>query len=247
MLSLTVDKTSHNLALICKKWYEYAVSQELENDAYNIVEDEDLNDILARHKEWNEKYKYNHYNILPYLYGSPKMQKDPPKLRFIAGISSDKPSSSGHSNDDPEIIHRRPPHTACSSTTAASTALSKQLQTIMDILQKKDQDCFNKRGYRRCWFVRTMDEVFMEIKHNKDTLKAKTPRTYDFSTMYTCLQQNRIIKNIKLAAEEAFKYVHEKISNDARRSISLESLWEIEKLMDHVEFVVKNTYIPMHK
>ena len=60
-----VDKTSHNLALICKKRYEYAVSQELGNDAYNIVEDEDLNSILTRHKEWNEKYKYNHYDVLP--------------------------------------------------------------------------------------------------------------------------------------------------------------------------------------
>ena len=73
------------MALICKKWYEYAVSQELENDAYNIVEDEDLNDILARHKEWNEKYKYNHYNILPYLYGSPKMQKDPLNCGLLQG------------------------------------------------------------------------------------------------------------------------------------------------------------------
>ena len=70
----------------------------------------------------------------------------------------------------------------------------------------KVNESFQKSGIRRCWFIRVIDEVFLEIKEQQKLLKKKDPRTFDFPTMYTCLQHQLIKKNVRIAVEEAVKY-----------------------------------------
>ena len=88
------------------------------------------------------------------------------------------------------------PHETYCSTTDASKWLSGKLQLVMELLQMKDNESFQKSGIRRCWFIRVIDEVFLEIKEQQELLKKKDPRTFDFSTMYTCLQHQLIKKNV---------------------------------------------------
>ena len=82
-----VDKLTHNLAFTCKQYYQYKLYSELFSDAYSPATN-NFDEIIHRHQSFNAKYKYRHVSTLPYLYGIPKLHKNPPKLRYIAGVSS---------------------------------------------------------------------------------------------------------------------------------------------------------------
>ena len=152
-----------------------------------MVINETLEVILARHRKFNKKYKYIHVDKLPYQYAIPKFNKVPTGWRFIAGVCGEKRDKSKHSKEQTVLeIYKRPPHEAYCSTTDASKWLSRQLQRVMELLQMKDNESFQRDGIRRCWFIRVIDEVFLEIKELQEFLKDKDPWTFDFSTVYTC-------------------------------------------------------------
>ena len=61
--------------------------------------------------------------------------------------------------------------------------------------------------------------------------------------MYTCLIYEQIIKNVRIAIEWAKEYAHQPNSTDGRRHYNAASgLAPTEWIMQHVEFVVKNTF-----
>ena len=233
-----VDKLSHNLALTCKKYYLHKLFKEINSDSYTPA-NLDLTEVLQRHKVWNDAHKYKHNENLPYLYAVPKMHKNPPKFRYIAGVASVKrdqdPQQPRLSNVE-RVLLRSSNNAAC-STTEASKALSKYLQTIMEVLTEKDKVLYNMHGYRRCWFVTNIDNAFIYIKDNVVLLKDKSPRTFDFTTMYTQLKHDRIINNVGWAIQEAFTYLSYKNSQ------MLSILPSFQIIMSHVNFIVKNTYL----
>ena len=113
----------------------------------------------------------------------------------------------------------------------------------MNLLVRKDNERFTKTGIRRCWFVRDIDQVFKEIKQNQDRLKHKRPRTFDFLNMYTGLNHAKIKKNVEAAIIEAKEYAAELNSRDERRMYDVGSgLNSTAVLMDHVNFIVDNTF-----
>ena len=83
-----VDKAQHNLSLICKRYYLHVLSQELGSKAYSTVSNRTVREILDQHKAFNKKYGHEHIDNLAYLYWIPKFHKNPPKPRFIAGVSN---------------------------------------------------------------------------------------------------------------------------------------------------------------
>ena len=84
--------------------------------------------------------------------------------------------------------------------------------------------------------------MFLEIKQHQDCLKRK-PRTFEFTTMYTSLQHDRVIKNVRKAIEWARQYANEINSTDGRcSSDAAADLVSTEFLMEHVEFIVHNTF-----
>ena len=130
--------------------------------------------ILVEHEKWNIAHGFKHTPCLPYLYANPKMHKNPPSLRYIAGIASIQYEGIHQSSSTTvSEIFSRPLHQARSSTTEASICLSKQLQVVMDLLQKKDEERYKVTGVRRCWFIRSIEEVFLEVKKEKDMLKVR--------------------------------------------------------------------------
>ena len=88
-----VDKTTHNLALACKHYYQYVESSLLDSKACTDVTDKTIEHILKQHEKWNSKYGYEHVNTLPYCYIIPKLSKLP-KLcwRFLAEVSDPNPN-----------------------------------------------------------------------------------------------------------------------------------------------------------
>ena len=168
-----------------------------------------VDDILAMHKARNIKHRYKHVNELSYLYWIGKFHKDLVKARFIAGVpaSKTKKTVKQQRNTVKEIFEREQ-HSSFNSTTAASKYLSKQLQLIMSVLLQKDQENFQRTGIRRCWFIKSTEEVFLEIKKNQEYLNLRQPRTFDFTTMYTNLKHERIISNLENTIKEARDYIN---------------------------------------
>ena len=239
-----VDKTTHNLGYVCKHYYQYVESNELATKAYADVTDKTIDEILLSHQKWNKQHKYSHHNSLFYSYPIPKMSKWPEiRWRFLAGVSNGEQQQKPPRPTDIPGIYNREPHQAMCSTTPASIYLSQQLQIVMRILQKKDNELYTKTGIRRCWFIRNLDDVFGEIKRKQQFLKNKKPRTYDFTNMYTGLEHERIKKNVREAIREAKQYAAELFARDTRRNFRIDSdLAETSKLMEHVNFIVDNTY-----
>ena len=112
----------------------------------------------------------------------------------------------------------------------------------MKLLQEKDQKLFQREGYRRCWFIRSAEEVYLEIKANQNYLNHRRPRTSDFNTMYTNLEYERIIHNVRETIREAKKYIREELSINEQIKYK-QQLADEETLMDHVKFIVENTFL----
>jgi len=239
-----VDKLSHNLALICKRYYQYSVYKELHSGSYAIAS-ETPTDVLSRHQHFNSGHNYKHVDVLPYLYAIPKMHKSPPKLRFIAGVSnlSFQPDTRTFEpiSSVQRVFNRRTHKSTC-STTAASSHLSQILQTVMFWLRKKDTKNYINTGLKRCWFVSSADEVFYDIKKNAQLLRGRKPRTFDFTTMYTCLPHSKILTNLKIATTEAIDY-HNHVRSTTSKFDTTKILPSLESIMELVQFVVTNTYL----
>jgi len=142
-------------------------------------------------------------------------------------------------------IHHRVIHSPKISTTAASVRLSEYLQTVMTILKEKDKILFRNNGYRRCWFEKSAESVFHDIKRNKTDLIHKKPRTFDFSTMYTCLPHEKIFTNLRIAIKEASNFQQALISATAKLTYDhdISTTEKIDNIMNLVYFVVQNTYL----
>lgn len=66
--------------------------------------------ILERHKEFNNSFGFEHTNAFPYLYGILKAHKNPPKIRWIAGVCNKSKlyeSQSSHNNKDRDKVRRQ--------------------------------------------------------------------------------------------------------------------------------------------
>jgi len=241
-----VDKASHNLSIVCKKYYKHQLYQELNSDAYeNVTESRET--ILERHKAFNIRHDLGHVDNLPYLYGTPKMHKNPPKFRFVAGVHSTEQEGTTASSSSRSVvsIHHRVIHSPKISTTAASIKLSEYLQTVMTILKEKDEILYRNKGYRRCWFEKSAEGVFYDIKRNKADLIHKKPRTFDFSTMYTCLPHDKIFANLRVAINEASNFQRALISATAKlpHDHDISTTEKIDNILNLVYFVVQNTYL----
>ena len=176
-------QSTHNLGYVCKHYYQYVESKELGTKAYADVTDKTIEEILLSHQKWKKHNKYSHRKSLFYSYPITKMSKLPEiRCRFLAGVSNGKQQQKPpRPTDIPGIYNcNHEPHQAMCSTTPASIYLSQQLQIVMRILQKKDNELYTTTGLRRCWFIRNLDDVFGEIKRKQQFLKNKKPRTFDF-------------------------------------------------------------------
>jgi hypothetical protein len=161
-----VDKTQHNMGFVCKHWYLHTLSLELGSPAYEIVQDKTVEDILKYHSEWNKNHGHEdeHVDNLSYLYGSIKFHKDPPTMRFLAGVSANRKDSKIQENQNVFNIYHRPLHQALNSTTAASKYLSKQLQTVMRVLHKKDKEFFMHMAFIAAGSLEVPRKFFMKSK-----------------------------------------------------------------------------------
>jgi len=122
-----MHKFPPKLSIVCKKYYKQQLFNELHSNAYDHSL-ESRESILERHRIFNHRHHLEHVDNLPYLYGTPKMHKIPPKFRFIAGVHTTVtvPQTSGSTVTR---IHHRASHNPKVSTTAASVKLTMCFST----------------------------------------------------------------------------------------------------------------------
>ena len=79
---------------------------------------------------------------------------------------------------------------------------------------------------------------FSLTSNNKKSIWGKkSPSTFDFGTMYACLQHKQILKKVRKAVQEAHDFLSAKSSSDKRCTDF------VDEILEHVDFVVNNTYL----
>jgi hypothetical protein len=223
LVVVPVDKAGHNIAFVCKQWYEQKLRTELAagNGAYQDAE-ETVDDVLRRHKEVNRKFGFEHFDAFPYLYGILKAHKQPVQLRYIAGCSrrggailqkckEGEQQAEDHSKRESEesfirrMTREKNAKPKCSITDAAKEGV-KLLRIVMDTLREREEQCYKRTGIRKWWTVESIEEVALAIKDGEQQLVGKKMRTADFTTMYTMLPHGRLIATVQKAWDRAVEY-----------------------------------------
>ncbi|KAJ9460032.1 Kinesin-like protein 3 [Diplonema papillatum] len=256
LVILPVDKTAHDFGFICKEKYKELIRKELhQSSAYKHV-DTSMADILQQHQTFNKSHNFTHSNILPYLYGTPKLHKPEPRMRYIAGVSE---KGNTEKTDEQQAKAEKTPNKKQPKTRASTTPAHQEtsgiLKLVLATLQGKDEASRAKTGIRRFFVVESIDGVAVHIKTNYARLRQKVPRTFDFKEMYTKIPQQRIVEYVMLAVSEAFEYAKAERGCDlkARRSKQQfefsnadamdATAYNVEEIRELVEFIVGNTFV----
>ncbi|KAJ9457807.1 hypothetical protein DIPPA_04207 [Diplonema papillatum] len=256
LVILPVDKTSHDFGFICKEKYKELVRNELQQSSTYQQLDSSVESILQQHQAFNKSHNFPHSNILPYLYGIPKLHKPQPRMRYIAGVSE---KGNAEKKDEQKVqderrAHKKQPKTRASTTPAHQEA-SGILKLVLATLQGKDEVSRAKTGIRRFFVVESIDGVAVHIKTNYARLRKKTPRTFDFKEMYTKIPQQRIVDYVMLAVLEAFEYAKSEKGFDLKAQRSKHrfefsnaeaadmTAYSVEEIRELVEFIVGNTFV----
>ncbi len=230
------DKAANNFIFICKKYYLEIMCKEMGflkingkweamgNQVYEpckMTGEELLNKHQQINENWNLKI-HEEDKVIPLIYGLPKLHKTPYKFRFIAGASK-------------------------SSFKSMSILLTKILTFLKTHLFNYCQKVEGTSGNAVYWSI---DSSKMALDKFLQTRKPKCITTADFSTLYTSLPHDLIIKQIK--------YIVEKLFNNSKQNYlcvgykncfffnefngKYKCLDKME-IMDLVKFVLDNTYV----
>ena len=238
LVLVPVDKAAGNVSFICKRLYATILKDELlsATGAYE-PESQTPDEILDFHRDYLKSIHLEGQRKLPYLYWTPKFHKVPTGKRFIAGSSN------------------------C-STTRCSKLLSDVLTQVMRTLREKDDEHIRMTGVRRYFTVESFDEVSQFLGKWRRVNAAKRVYTGDFSTMYTMIPHDDLIRAVRIACTEAFEWnasQSRKPLNETRlcwsksrvtwkaskRSIHSESehSLDVDGIVDLVCFLVSNTFL----
>ena len=213
-----IDKATGNVAIICKRFYASMIVKELglgegnstntymfdNNFSHDDVINNNLSDLKAKFGIDNVSLS-NH--CLPNMYWMPKMHKNPIKARFI--VASPK----------------------CSIK-----PLAKAITSAFRIFYKQIQS-YNRKsrfftGVNSFWVVQSNKPVFEAINRLNKRNKAKSITTFDFSTLYTKLPHNKLLKVLHSLIDFCF-------DGGIKKFILINKFgayWVSEKKKDHICF-----------
>ena len=116
---------------------------------------------------------------LPFMYWLPKMHYSPPRFRFIVASSS------------------------CSTKPLSSLASTIYKHIFNQVRNFHDKSSFYK-NYNRFWVIENSKPIIDKLEKINSRRGAKDISTYDFSTLYTKLPHDDIIKNLSEIVDFAF-------------------------------------------
>jgi hypothetical protein len=201
LVLVPTDKAANNVAFICKSLYASILRKELTRaDGAYEEEKRGEDEIVCSHDFILKPDNLQGKRKLPYVYWTPKFHKQPRKERFIAG-------------------------SAKCSTTKLSKVLSDVLLLVLRTLREKDNENIRQTGVRRFFPVEGYEEVanclskYAAIKRRGGRLKSG-----DFSTMYTTIPHDDLIKRVKEATDEAWEYM--RLKNEVEHGRDITIVWK---------------------
>lgn len=191
-----IDKASNNVALICKRFYIQKLLDEVgvpgDSSPTYKLSDRDPSDVVNDNISLCEKFGLTveeRLQTLPFMYWMPKMHYSPPRARFIVASSS------------------------C-STKPLSKITSLLYKKIFNQVQNFHEKSTFYANYNRFWVIENSAPVIDKLSKINDRKKAKDISTYDFSTLYTKLPHDNLLKNLNKIVDFVFQGGnHEKDGN----------------------------------
>ena len=173
-----IDKAANNVSIICKRFYVEVILKEIGsqnegNDTY-LKSDNSKEDIIQENHEYARHLKLELSDkelALPIMYWIPKKHKHPTGKRFI--IASKQ----------------------C-STKQISTAVSRVFKLIYNQVENFHTKAKFLSNYNKFWVIQNSEPVLEALNRINKRKGAKTISTFDFSTLYTKLPHNKLIKEL---------------------------------------------------
>jgi hypothetical protein len=182
LVMVSVDKAASNIGFICKRFYCEQMRTELEStNAYQKVTDKDSDEIIAAHKQFLDPLFSFDMESLPIIYWTPKFHKNPFGARYIVAA------------------------VGCTSS-RLSKFLSNMLTHVLRTLRELDNTRIAKTGVRRFFVVDTYEELstfLQKWRRDPDTSESGL-QCGDFSTMYTAIPHEDLVKALDVVTKEAF-------------------------------------------
>ena len=229
-----IDKTSNNVALICKRYYALVILQELglsrsSTSTYTKIDNESPDDVINRHKvELKDQFNLtvdNNMLTLPDIYWTPKLHKNPVKFRFIIA-----------------------------SKYCTIKHLSKNISSIFSLFNKQIET-YNKKshyysGIKSYWIIQNRDPVLEAVNKSVSRKSAKCVSSFDFSTLYTSIPHDKLLEVLGKIIDFVFKGgTRKKIAInrfgtaywvDNRQSSS--NKFMKESIINAVSYLIRNCY-----
>ena len=182
-----IDKASNNVAIICKRYYIQTLLNEVgvpgDMSPTYKMSNRDPHDVIADNQILCEKFGLSledRMQTLPFMYWLPKMHYSPPRCRFIVASSS------------------------CSTKPLSKLASTIYKHIFNQVRSFHSKSTFYK-NYNRFWVIENSFPVVEKLSKLNERKKARNVSTYDFSTLYTKLPHDELIKNLDEVVDFVFK------------------------------------------
>ncbi len=184
---LSIDKAGNNIAIVCKKYYVEMILKEIghigpDNSTYEKI-DKSKEEIVDENVMYSKRSGFKvdeREKDLPIMYWIPKMHKNPSGARFI--IASKQ----------------------C-STKQISKAVSNAFKLIFHQIENFHKKAKFLKNYNKFWVLQNIEPVLDIIKNINRKKGAKSIATYDFSTLYTKLPHDKLIKELHKLIDFVFE------------------------------------------
>ena len=184
-----IDKAANNVSFICKRFYATTLLKELgviglPSNTYRLVNNQSKTNIVnSALKDITQQFSLNipeNMKTLPTPYWMPKMHKSPIGARFIIA-----------------------------SKQCVVKPLSKNITAAFKLLYKSVEKYHSKckfySGINSFWVIQNNKPVIDTLNKLSNRNAAKPVSTYDFSTLYTNIPHDKLIKTLSSVIDFAFK------------------------------------------
>ena len=193
-----IDKASNNVAIICKRYYIQTLLEEVgvpgDTSPTYKMSDRDTQDVIADNSILCERFGLSledRMQTLPFMYWLPKMHYSPPRCRFIVASSS------------------------CSTKPLSKLASTIYKHIFNQVRTFHSKSSFYK-NYNRFWVIENSFPVIEKLSKLNEKKKARNVSTYDFSTLYTKLPHDELIKNLDEVVDFVFKGGKKKVDGNRK-------------------------------
>ena len=186
-----IDKAGNNVAIICKRLYAQVILKELnlasidsgeDSNTYTRVLDRQEQEIVEIHRDFQAKFSLEveeEQEKLPPMHWTPKMHKTPIGARFIIGskMSSLKP---------------------------IGKTVTKIFKVLFHYKRRYCRKAGHFSGLNYFWCIDGHDEVVNILNRLNSKKHAKTINTYDFSTLYTKIPHDKLVRVLSSIVDSVF-------------------------------------------